>query len=84
MRLSILALAGTALAASHRIDVGKSGLSFTPDSVTASIGDTLEFYFVGGTHDAVSGDYSAPCTPNASGERFSSGVQTGSASNVCT
>ncbi|KAK5657610.1 hypothetical protein OQA88_3189 [Cercophora sp. LCS_1] len=79
--VQLLALAATATAASHRIDVGKSGFTFTPDSVTAAIGDTLEFYFVGGTHDAVTGDYGAPCTPNASGERFSSGVQTGSATN---
>ncbi|KAK4451282.1 hypothetical protein QBC34DRAFT_295981 [Podospora aff. communis PSN243] len=79
--LSLLALAATATAASVRIDVGKSGLTFTPDSVTAAIGDTLEFYFVGGTHDAVTGSYAAPCTPAASGERFSSGVQVGSASN---
>jgi len=62
--------------------VGKSGLTFTPDSVTAAIGDTLEFYFVGGTHDAVTGSYAAPCNPLATGERFSSGVQAGSASNV--
>jgi plastocyanin len=78
----LLALAATATAASVRIDVGKSGLTFTPDSVTAAIGDTLEFYFVGGTHDAVTGSYAAPCTPAATGERFSSGVQVGSASNV--
>ena len=51
--LQLLTLASTALAASHRIDVGKSGLTFTPDSVTAAVGDTLEFHFVGGTHDAV-------------------------------
>ncbi|GAB1312563.1 Cupredoxin [Madurella fahalii] len=79
--VQLLALAATTTAASHRIDVGRSGLTFTPDSITAAIGDTIEFYFVGGTHDAVTGDYGAPCTPNASGERFSSGIQTGSATN---
>jgi len=80
--LQLLTLASTALAASHRIDVGKSGLTFTPDSVTAAVGDTLEFHFVGGTHDAVTNDYGTPCTPSATGERFSSGVQAGSATNV--
>ncbi|KAK0716349.1 Cupredoxin [Lasiosphaeris hirsuta] len=80
--IQLIALSATASAASHRIDVGKSGLTFTPDSVTAAVGDTLEFYFVGGTHDAVVGDYGAPCTPSATGERFSSGVQSGSATNV--
>lgn len=77
----LLVLAATASAASHRIDVGKSGMTFTPDSVTAAVGDTVDFYFVGGMHDAVTGSYNTPCTPNASGERFSSGVQTGSPTN---
>ncbi|KAK0655025.1 Cupredoxin [Cercophora newfieldiana] len=79
--LHLLALAGLTTAATIRIDVGKSGLTFTPDSVTAAINDTVEFYFVGGTHDAVTNDFGSPCTPSATGERFSSGVQTGSASN---
>jgi plastocyanin len=79
----LLALAATGVhAASHRIDVGRGGLTFTPDTVTAAVGDTVDFYFVGGTHDAVTSEYATPCSPRASGERFSSGVQTGSANNV--
>ncbi|KAK4115965.1 Cupredoxin [Canariomyces notabilis] len=75
------ATTSTVHAASHRIDVGRGGLTFTPDTITAAVGDTVDFYFVGGTHDAVTSEYATPCSPRASGERFSSGVQAGSANN---
>ncbi len=77
----VLALAATASAATIKINVGQSGLTFTPDSVTAAKGDIVEFHFVGGFHDAVAGDFSQPCTPLASGG-FASTRQQGSATNV--
>jgi len=78
--LLTIALAATARAATVKINVGQGGLTFTPDSVTAAKGDVLEFHFVGGNHDAVTGDFSAPCTPSTGG--FASATVAGSASNV--
>lgn len=80
MLMRLLTLAAAASAATIKIQVGQGGLTFTPDSVTAAAGDTVEFYFVGGTHDAVAGDYSKPCEPSGTG--FSSGVQAGATTGV--
>ncbi len=76
----ILSLAAIATAATIQIDVGKGGLTFSPDSVTAAKGDIVEFHFVGGYHDAVKGDFDKPCTPVAGG--FASTTEAGSATNV--
>ncbi len=80
MLFRLFALAPAVSAATIKIDVGKGGLTFTPDSVTAAKGDTLEFHFVGGTHDAVVGDFDKPCTPSAGG--IASATEVGSATNV--
>ncbi len=77
----LVALAATASAATIKINVGQSGLTFTPDYVTAAKGDVLEFHFVGGNHDAVAGDFTQACQPLASAG-FASGSVAGSASNV--
>ncbi|KAH8881463.1 Cupredoxin [Thozetella sp. PMI_491] len=66
-KLLVLALAAAANAANFDVQVGKGGLTFTPDSVTAAKGDTVTFHFVGGFHDAVVGDFDKPCTPNGNG-----------------
>jgi len=81
MRL-FLAFVASVSAVSHTIDVGKSGLTFTPDSVTAAVGDTLEFRFVGGFHDAVTSDYATPCQPATKGVKFASTQVQGSATAV--
>jgi len=57
----------------HIIDVGKEGaLSFDPDSLTADVGDTLEFHFYSGSggHSVVSSTLESPCVP-ATGAFFS-------------
>ncbi|OAA60356.1 extracellular serine-rich protein [Niveomyces insectorum RCEF 264] len=75
----LLSLAAAVTAATIEIDVGKGGLAFSPDTVTAAKGDILEFHFVGGYHDAVKGDPAKPCTPLAGG--FASATEAGSATN---
>ena len=82
VRLFVLAVAASA--ATIKIKVGQGGLTYTPDAVTAAIGDLLEFQFVGGTHDVVRGDFSKPCQPgpSAADGGFASGVQQGSPTNV--
>ena len=48
---SVLLLASMALAADHVVLVGSSGLTFTPNEVTAASGDTISFQFIKGvTH----------------------------------
>lgn len=85
--LKSLVLAALTATAAHaavvKIAVGP-GLTFTPDSVAAAVGDVLEFRFTGGNHDAVLGDFSQACKPaSPAGTGFASGAIAGSATNVC-
>jgi len=69
----VLALAAGANAATQIIDVGKgSSLAFSPNSLTAAVGDTLEFHFYSGSggHSVVSSTFDSPCVP-APGAFFS-------------
>jgi plastocyanin len=53
---SILSLvflgASVAQAANHVVTVGVGGVVYTPDSVTAAVGDTVEFQFETGVSQA--------------------------------
>jgi plastocyanin len=64
-------LALTANAATIRVDVGKSGLAFSPSTITAAKGDILDFHFFAINHSAVAGDFNSPCQPASSGGFFS-------------
>jgi plastocyanin len=64
--LGSLALVGVAAAANHDIYVGKDGLSFTPDTTTAAVGDSLVFHFYPG-HTVAQGSFDSPCTPASGG-----------------
>ncbi|KLU83757.1 hypothetical protein MAPG_02808 [Magnaporthiopsis poae ATCC 64411] len=82
MRTGFLAAFAVAVAraAVHRVSVGKGRFTYTPDVVRAAKGDVLEFKFVGGVHDAVTGDFAHPCQPAAKKHgAFSSGVFRGKA-----
>ncbi|KAM5343878.1 hypothetical protein ACJ41O_012415 [Fusarium nematophilum] len=65
-------LAAVASAATHKVEVGKGGLRYTPDSIKADKGDVVEFHF-NSMHTVVAGDFEKPCAPAASGG-FYSGV----------
>lgn len=78
--LSALAiLAGSAVAKIVQINVGESGLVFSPSISTADVGDTLEFHFYSSLHTAVQGDYSTPCMR---GSLESTGFNSGRISNM--
>jgi len=47
--------------ATHQVAVGKNGLVFTPDTVTAAAGDTIEFTFGSGGHSVTKSNFSNPC-----------------------
>lgn len=52
----------------HSITVGAGGaLAFSPDSVTAAVGDTLVFSFQPGDHSVSQSTFGAPCTPSSGG-----------------
>jgi hypothetical protein len=74
----LAAIAATAVAKTIVINAGQSGFTFSPDSVTANVGDTLEFHFFGSIHTAVQGDFSTPCQM---GSLLGSGFDSGSISN---
>ncbi|KHN98699.1 extracellular serine-rich protein [Metarhizium album ARSEF 1941] len=69
------ALAAQASAKTIKIAVGKDGLTFTPDSVTASQGDVLEYHFYK-QHSVAMGDFSNGCAPAPQGGFFSGVVKT--------
>lgn len=65
------ASAGSALAATHTVTVGKSGLTFDPNVITAAQGDILEFHFYAQNHSVVMGVRGDGCQPASSGGFFS-------------
>lgn len=48
------------LAAVHTVEVGESGLSFVPQTISAVQGDTVIFKLYPG-HDVVEGEFNSPC-----------------------
>ena len=83
MRSSISTILAALTALSHAktisVDVGEKGLSFNPDSVTADVGDVVEFKFYG-QHSVVQGSFDSPCNVGSVSNGFSSGVVAGSSS----
>jgi hypothetical protein len=76
-----LMAASSVLAKTIQIDVGKSGLVFSPDTSTADVGDTLEFHFYSAFHTAVQGDFSTPCQR---GSLESTGFNSGPINNMAS
>jgi len=67
------ALAGSALAENFNVIVGKTGLSFEPNSVKAANGDTVTFKFWPKNHSVAQGSFGSPCNPLAGDKGFWSG-----------
>jgi hypothetical protein len=79
----ILFLLGTsAQALNHVVAVGNGGVTFTPNSVTAAVGDSIEFQFMAAvlatlttllipqSHSVAQADFSSPCTPSNGGNHI--------------
>jgi plastocyanin len=64
---------GTATAASHTVAVGKDGLTFSPDTLRANIGDEITFQFFPKNHSVVRADFKNPCNPATAAEGIFSG-----------
>ncbi|KAI8716793.1 hypothetical protein NCS52_00973700 [Fusarium sp. LHS14.1] len=71
LNVALLALLAVgASAANHKVEVGKGGLNYNPNTIKAAKGDIIEFHF-DSMHTVVAGDFNKPCTPAASGGFYS-------------
>lgn len=76
-------LASSASAATISIAVGEIGLTFSPNSATAAVGDVLEFTFYPKNHTVVQGAFNSPCDVGSVTSGFYSGfMPTTSGTNV--
>ena len=65
------------------VTVGQNGLSFTPDSLNATVGSFVEFHFFPPTHSVAQSSFSSPCSPPSNGTGFWSGlIQSSGGQNV--
>lgn len=70
------------LAKTISIGVGEGGLVFKPESVTADVGDLLQFSFYPRNHSVAQGSFSSPCQPLAGGV-YSGFVPVAAGKGVC-
>jgi len=65
---TIATLATAVLATSWQVQVGGvNGLNYNPQTVTAAVGDTVEFIFMAKNHTATQSTFAAPCEPMSGG-----------------
>ncbi|EHK26358.1 uncharacterized protein TRIVIDRAFT_120747, partial [Trichoderma virens Gv29-8] len=79
---AVATLSAVASAKTIRIDVGESGLSFTPNDIEAAVGDILEFHYHPKNHSVVAADFATPCKPKAEGGFYSGFFPTASGENL--
>ncbi|KAG8904978.1 hypothetical protein FRB99_000937, partial [Tulasnella sp. 403] len=78
LALATLLAVSTVNAAVWNISVGANGLTFSPNTATPAVGDTLHFQFAA-NHSATQSTFTAPCAPMSGG--FNSGFLFTSAAN---
>ncbi len=71
--IALAALVASAAAKTIVVTAGQGGLVYSPDSVTAAVGDTVEFHFFASFHTAVQGDFNTPCMRGSASGGFNSG-----------
>ena len=70
LQFALALLFASATAKTIVVEVGKGGLTFSPDSIKAAVGDVVQFHF-NSMHSVVAGDFKKPCTPVANGGFYS-------------
>ncbi|KAI5479604.1 hypothetical protein MNV49_003341 [Pseudohyphozyma bogoriensis] len=76
--LSFVALAGLSSAATHQVVVGGSaGLVYTPNQITAAVGDTVEFIFQSKNHTLTQSSFATPCVPLVNATTGATGFDSG-------
>jgi plastocyanin len=70
----------------HTVTVGANGaLAFSPNTITAAVGDIVEYIFFPQTHSVAQSTFAEPCTPFSNGTSFfSGGMTTASGQNAKT
>jgi len=68
------------------VDVGEDGFTFSPNTLTVSPGDKVEFHFYPGNHSVTQASFAKPCHPLSDASIFSGFVETtdGEADEVFT
>lgn len=80
--VALAAFSGGVSATVIPVAVGQSGLSFSPSSVMAQVGDVIEYQFFPPNHSVVmGGGLGSPCSPATTGGFFS-GFFAGNTKNV--
>jgi len=75
---SAAASAASSSGSNHIVKVSNAAgdLSFTPNNITAAVGDTVEFHFYGPTHSVAQSTFAAPCAPANANAFFSGEITT--------
>lgn len=76
----LAALAGPTTAAKISVSIGS--LEFTPDTITAEVGDIVEFNFFPVNNSVILSDFDTPCAPARTGGFNSGFFATSSGQNV--
>ncbi|KAK9326437.1 Cupredoxin [Lipomyces orientalis] len=62
--LSLALSVGTSMAYTvYNVSVGEGALDYTPNTITADVGDYVVFTFLSGTHGVAQASYDSPCSP---------------------
>lgn len=80
--LPLLAILPLSLAKKISVDVGKGALVFSPDTITAEKGDTIEFTFYPQSHTVVESTFDKPCSYKSGGIFSGTGFQTTNGASV--
>ncbi|KUJ19549.1 Cupredoxin [Mollisia scopiformis] len=64
---SVIGAAATASAQTIQVSVGENGLTFTPNDITATVGQSVEFSFFPKNHSVTQSSFAEPCHPLAGG-----------------
>jgi plastocyanin len=74
---------GSATPGVHTVAAGNGALAYSPNTITANVGETVEFHFYPPLHSVAKGDFATPCTPSTNGTEFFSGdITTSSGQNA--
>ena len=74
--LLLVSLGLQANAATKAVSVGREGLNFDPNTITATQGDVIEFRFWARNHSVVAGTFDRACVPATRGGFFSGFIPT--------
>lgn len=70
--IALAAFSALSYAKSITVEVGENGLVFDPSSVTAAVGDVVQFKFYS-FHSVIQGSFNSPCSVGSVTNGFSSG-----------